>query len=347
MTHLKAQSRGFSYRWSRSSWGPFRASRVEDGGAKQATRRHTAAGWRPGGAPAPRAHLIGGAGGPGAKAPPPPLHPPRRERAARGALAELCAPGRAGRKSPRGRLASLRSAPRDCAPGDTPSPNLPARPLSAPAGRQPPLFPGVPRTQCLGPRPLPRPGPRAGVPGVALCRSPCATPASPSRPGPGEGRRVEGGCGERPESVVCRARAVDVPFASLGLSSRCPHIRTGVSGPFMLYTVRRTQTAASFHPACPNGYMRAIVRAFFALKLVLPTPGGSQRVRYPERRNPFRGQGDLALNNKIRKWLFPFQYSKNYIAFTDLLLVLPRSPPGIACLGPCFGPSAAAQAATR
>lgn len=47
--------------------------------------------------------------------------------------------------------------------------------------------------------------------------------------------------------------------------------------------VWRTQTAASFGSAPPNGYMGAIAPDFFALKLVLPTaPGVPPSRLFPE-----------------------------------------------------------------
>lgn len=66
----------------------------------------------------PRAHFIAGGGGPGAEAPPQPLHPPRllhsapRNRAARSAVnwAERTWPRRAGRIIPLSPLASVRTA---------------------------------------------------------------------------------------------------------------------------------------------------------------------------------------------------------------------------------------------
>lgn len=99
---------------------------------RQRTQYDTAAAKMRVGERPPRADFIGGAGGPGAKAPPPPLHPPRGERAARGGLgrAVCTAPGRA-HESPRAAgLAAHRAVSQPLCPPSVGLPKVGSLPCS-------------------------------------------------------------------------------------------------------------------------------------------------------------------------------------------------------------------------
>lgn len=179
---------GGPYRRSRSSWGP---SGVEVTTKVQSRRhkRHTADGWRRGGAWALEGRLYSGSGRSGRKGPAPALAPaPRRARGP--ACPWLCCVHPAGPGARVQEGGGLRAHRAEGSARGVPD-SLPA-PSRSPRGWPPPPFPSVPGTLCLGPRRLPHPRPAAGVPGVALSGSPCATPASPSRPrlGGGKGQRV-------------------------------------------------------------------------------------------------------------------------------------------------------------